>query len=297
MAPSKELDTVLEMIRVRSAEVRKTTDDDRLSYERIMSVLPMDDDIETERVGVNGTPAEWISAPESQENRVILYLHGGGYLFGSARTHRVMLAHMARASKARVLALDYRLAPEIPFPAPVEDSVSAYRWLLDQGISAKKMVIGGDSAGGGLAIAALVALRSVGEPMPAAGVCISAWTDMESTGQSHTTNAESDPSVSKERLLKIAKVYLAGKDPTAPLASPIHADLTGLPPLLLQVGSIEVLLDDSTLLKSRAKAAGVSVEMEVWDDMPHVWHHYAPILPEARKAIGRIGEFVLEHTA
>jgi len=296
MAPSKELDTVLEMIRVRSAEVRKTTDDDRLSYERIMSVLPMDDDIETERVGVNGTPAEWISAPESQENRVILYLHGGGYLFGSARTHRVMLAHMARASKARVLALDYRLAPEIPFPAPVEDSVSAYRWLLDQGISAKKMVIGGDSAGGGLAIAALVALRSVGEPMPAAGVCISAWTDMESTGQSHTTNAESDPSVSKERLLKIAKVYLAGKDPTAPLASPIHADLTGLPPLLLQVGSIEVLLDDSTLLKSRAKTAGVSVEMEVWDDMPHVWHHYAPILPEARKAIGRIGEFVLEHT-
>ena len=296
MAPSKELDTVLEMIRVRSAEVRKTTDDDRLSYERIMSTLPLDDDIETERVGVNGIPAEWISAPESQENRVILYLHGGGYLFGSARTHRVMLAHMARAAKARVLALAYRLAPEIPFPAPVEDSVSAYRWLLSQGISAKKMVIGGDSAGGGLAVAALVALRSVGEPMPAAGVCISAWTDMESTGQSHTTNAESDPSVSKERLLKIAKVYLNGKEPTAPLASPIHADLTGLPPLLLQVGSIEVLLDDSTLLKSRAKAAGVSVDMEVWDDMPHVWHHYAPILPEARKAIGRIGEFVLEHT-
>ena len=296
MAPSKELDTVLEMIRVRSAEVRKTTDDDRLSYERIMSTLPLDDDIETERVGVNGIPAEWIIAPESQENQVILYLHGGGYLFGSARTHRVMLAHMARAAKARVLALDYRLAPEIPFPAPVEDSVSAYRWLLAEGISAKKMVIGGDSAGGGLAVAALVALRAVGEPMPAAGVCISAWTDMESTGQSHTTNAESDPSVSKERLLKIAKVYLDGKEPTAPLASPIHADLTGLPPLLLQVGSIEVLLDDSTLLKSRAKAAGVSVEMEVWDDMPHVWHHYAPILPEARKAIGRIGEFVLEHT-
>ena len=296
MAPSKELDTVLEMIRVRSAEVRKTTDDDRLSYERIMSTLPLDDDIETERVGVNGIPAEWIIAPESQENQVILYLHGGGYLFGSARTHRVMLAHMARAAKARVLALDYRLAPEIPFPAPVEDSVSAYRWLLAEGISAKKVVIGGDSAGGGLAVAALVALRAVGEPMPAAGVCISAWTDMESTGQSHTTNAESDPSVSKERLLKIAKVYLDGKEPTAPLASPIHADLTGLPPLLLQVGSIEVLLDDSTLLKSRAKAAGVSVEMEVWDDMPHVWHHYAPILPEARKAIGRIGEFVLEHT-
>ena len=296
MAPSKELDAVLEMIRKRSAEVRKTTDDDRLSYERIMSVLPMDDDIQTERVGANGVPAEWIWAPESQEDRVILYLHGGGYLFGSARTHRVMLAHLARAAKARVLALDYRLAPEIPFPAPVEDSVSAYQWLLSKGISSEKMAFGGDSAGGGLVIAALVALRAVGEPMPAAGVCISAWTDMESTGPSMATNAETDPSVSKERLLRIAKVYLDGKDPRAPLASPIHADLTGLPPLLLQVGSIEVLLDDSTLLKTRANEAGVPVEMEVWDDMPHVWHHYAPILPEARKAIGKIGDFVLQHT-
>ena len=296
MAPSQELNTVLEMIRNRSAETRKTTDDNRLSYERIMATLPMDDDIETERVGVNGVPAEWISAPESEDDRVVLYLHGGGYLFGSVRTHRVMLAHLARAAKARVLALDYRLAPEIPFPAPVEDSVSAYRWLLSQGIVPEKMAIGGDSAGGGLTIAALVALRHVGEPMPAAGVCISAWADMEATGQSYTTNAEADPSVSKERILNIAGVYMNGKDPKAPLASPIHADLTGLPPLLLQVGSIEVLLDDSTMLKSRAEEAGVSVEMEVWDDMPHVWHHYAPILPEARKAIGRIGEFVLQHT-
>ncbi|MCH8987373.1 MAG: alpha/beta hydrolase [Chloroflexi bacterium] len=296
MAPSQELNTVLEMIRNRSAEVRKTTDDYRLSYERIMASLPLDDDIKTKRVGVNGVPAEWISAPESQDGRVVLYLHGGGYLFGSARTHRVMLAHLARAAKARVLALDYRLAPEIPFPAPVEDSVSAYRWLLSQGIAPEKMVIGGDSAGGGLTIAALVALRHVGEPMPAAGVCISPWADMEATGQSYTTNAEADPSVSKENILKIAEVYMDGKDPKAPLASPIHADLTGLPPLLLQVGGIEVLLDDSTMLKSRAKEAGVPVEMEVWDDMPHVWHHFAPILPEARKAIARIGEFVLQHT-
>ncbi len=296
MAPSQELDTVLEMIRVRSAEVRKTVDDDRLSYERIMSTLPLDDDIETKRVGANGVAAEWIWAPESEEGRVILYLHGGGYVFGSVRTHRVFLAHLARAAKARVLALDYRLAPEMPFPAPVEDTVSAYRWLLSQGISPKDIAIGGDSAGGGLVVAALVALRSVGEPIPSAGVCISPWTDMESTGKSMTTNAEFDPSVSKERLLKIAATYLDGKNPKAPLASPIHADLTGLPPLLLQVGGIEVLLDDSTMLKERAQEAGVSVEMEVWDDMPHVWHHYAPILPEARKAIGKIGEFVLEQT-
>ena len=296
MAPSEELNTVLEMIRVRSAETRNTIDDERLSYERIMSTLPIDDDIETERVGVNGVAGEWIWAPESDKRRVILYLHGGGYVIGSVRTHRVLLAHLARAAKARVLALDYRLAPETPFPGPIDDTVNAYQWLLSEGIEPANMAIAGDSAGGGLVVAALVALKSVGEPLPAAGVCISPWSDMESTGGSMMTNSESDPSVSKERLLKLAGIYLNGKNPQAPLASPIHADLTGLPPLLLQVGSIEVLLDDSTMLKEQAHKAGVSVQMEVWDDMPHVWHHYAPILPEARKAISKIGEFLLQQT-
>ena len=296
MAPSEELNTVLEMIRVRSAETRNTIDDERLSYERIMSTLPIDDDIETERVGVNGVAAEWIWAPESDKRRVILYLHGGGYVIGSVRTHRVLLAHLARAAKARGLALDYRLAPETPFPGPIDDTVNAYQWLLSEGIEPANMAIAGDSAGGGLVVAALVALKSVGEPLPAAGVCISPWSDMESTGGSMMTNSESDPSVSKERLLKLAGIYLNGKNPQAPLASPIHADLTGLPPLLLQVGSIEVLLDDSTMLKEQAHKAGVSVQMEVWDDMPHVWHHYAPILPEARKAISKIGEFLLQQT-
>jgi len=296
MAPSEELNTVLEMIRVRSAETRNTIDDERLSYERIMSTLPIDDDIETERVGVNGVAAEWIWAPESDKRRVILYLHGGGYVIGSVRTHKVLLAHLARAAKARVLALDYRLAPETPFPGPIDDTVNAYQWLLSDGIEPANMAIAGDSAGGGLVVAALVALKSVGEPLPAAGVCISPWSDMESTGGSMMTNSESDPSVSKERLLKLAGIYLNGKNPQAPLASPIHADLTGLPPLLLQVGSIEVLLDDSTMLKEQAHKAGVSVQMEVWDDMPHVWHHYAPILPEARKAISKIGEFLLQQT-
>ena len=296
MAPSEELNTVLEMIRVRSEETRNTIDDERLSYERIMSTLPIDDDIETERVGVNGVAAEWIWAPESDKRRVILYLHGGGYVIGSVRTHRVLLAHLARAAKARVLALDYRLAPETPFPGPIDDTVNAYQWLLSEGIEPANMAIAGDSAGGGLVVAALVALKSVGEPLPAAGVCISPWSDMESTGGSMMTNSESDPSVSKERLLKLAGIYLNGKNPQAPLASPIHADLTGLPPLHLQVGSIEVLLDDSTMLKKHAHKAGVSVQMEVWDDMPHVWHHYAPILPEARKAISKIGEFLLQQT-
>jgi monoterpene epsilon-lactone hydrolase len=293
---SPELDTVLRMIRARSEEVRVTIDDHRLSYERIMANLPMEDDIITERLAAGGVAAEWIDAPNADKNIVLLYLHGGGYAFGSMRTHRVMLAHVSRAAGARVLGLDYRLAPEFPFPAPVEDSVAAYRWLLSQGVKPKNIVIGGDSAGGGLMLAALVSLKYLGLPMPAAGVGISSWTDMEATGQSFISNAEVDPSVNRERILTIAKIYMADKDHKAPLASPIHADLTGLPPLLMQVGSIETLLDDTNELAKRAKAAGVHVEVDVWDDMPHVWHHFAPILPEAREAIGRIGEFIKEHT-
>ena len=296
MARSAELDQVLGMIRAGTTEVAVTVDDSRLSYEKRMSSLPMDDDIAVERVGAGGVPAEWIAAPNASPDRVILYLHGGGYAVGSMRTHRVMLAHMSRAAGCRVLGLDYRLAPENPFPAPVHDTIAAYRWLLSNGANSDKIVIGGDSAGGGLMVAALVALRYLGEPLPAAGVGISAWTDMEATGQSFKSNAEADPSITRDRVLNIAKTYLADKDPRAPLASPIHADLHGLPSLLLQVGSIEVLLDNTNMLAERAKKAGVPVEVEVWDDMPHVWHHYAPILSEARQAIGRIGEFARQHT-
>ena len=230
------------------------------------------------------------------QDRIMLYLHGGGYAFGSMRTHRVMLAHISRAAACRVLGLDYRLAPENPFPAPIEDTVAAYRWLLSNGAKPENIVFGGDSAGGGLVVAALVALRYLGEPLPAAAVCISAWGDMEATGRSYTSNAEVDPSVSRDRILKIGKVYMADKDPRAPLASPIYADLHGLPPILFQVGSIETLLDDTNTLAENAKEAGVKVDVEIWDDMPHVWHHYAPILPEARDAIRSIGDFVLRHT-
>ena len=296
MAASKELDAVLEIIRTWTSEVRKTVEHDRLSYEKMFAALPWDNDVETERVGANGVPSEWITAPGADEGRVVLYFHGGGFVFGSMRTHRVMLAHLSRAAKARVLGLDYRLAPENPFPAPIEDALAAYRWLLDQGIDPKKITLAGDSAGGGLVLSSLVAIRYAGLPMPAAGIPISAWTDMEATGKSMTTNAEADTWVDRDGLLNIAKVYLNGKDPRAPLASPLHADLRGLPPLLMQVGGVEVLLDDTTALAERAKEAGVSVEVEVWDDMPHVWHTFAPILPEGEKAIDRIGEFILQHT-
>jgi epsilon-lactone hydrolase len=297
MAKSPQLDRVISLIRARATAPRKNLEEDRVSYETMLSAMTLDDDITTERVGVGGVPAEWISAPGANQAAVVLYLHGGGYVLGSMRTHRVMLAHLARAAGCKVLGLEYRLAPENPFPAPVDDTLTAYRWLLTRGYDPRKIVLAGDSAGGGLVVAAMVAMRYVGEPMPAAGVCLSPWVDMEATGPSFVTNATLDPSVAKDRIVRMAGVYLAGKSPQAPLASPIHADLRGLPPLLVQVGSIETLLDDAKALTERAQAAGVSVECEVWEDMPHVWQHFAPILPEAQQAIARIGEFVRKYVA
>nr|AVP72281.1 esterase [uncultured bacterium] len=293
---SPELDTVFQMIKEWGENFGTTIEDNRLAYEKLVEPLPWVDDVKTERVGAGSAPAEWIIAPGAEDGPILLYLHGGGYVMGSMRTHRVMLAHISRAAGARVLGLDYRLAPEFVFPAQVEDAVAAYRWLLANGSDPKKIVIGGDSAGGGLMVATLVALRYLGEPMPAAGVGLSVWVDMEGTGETFITNAEVDPMVQKDLILQIAGVYLGGKDPRAPLASPIHADLTGLPPLLLQVGSIETLLDDSNQLARLAKADGVEVKVEVWDDMPHVFQDFAPILPEALQAIDGIGEFIKKHT-
>jgi epsilon-lactone hydrolase len=297
MAKSPSLDRVISLIRARATAPRRSLEDDRVSYETMLSAMTLDDDVTTERVGAGGVAAEWISTPGAHQASMVLYLHGGGYVLGSMRTHRVMLAHLARAAGCKVLGLDYRLAPENPFPAPVDDTLTAYRWLLTRGYDPRKIVLAGDSAGGGLVVAAMVAMRYVGEPMPAAGVCLSPWVDMEATGPSFVTNAASDPSVAKDRIVRMARVYLAGKSPQAPLASPIHADLRGLPPLLVQVGSIETLLDDANALTQRARAAGVQVELEVWEDMPHVWQLFAPILPEAQQAIARIGEFVRKYVA
>lgn len=299
MAPSKELDQVLEIYRAR-AEARATSkrwsvDDDRAASEKAMAGVTLDDDIKCERVSAGGVSAEWVCAPGAADGTTLLYLHGGGYVIGSVRSHRVMLSRMSRAGGVRTLGLDYRLAPEFPFPAPVEDSVAAYRWLLANGADPRKIVVGGESAGGGLTVSTFVALRYLGEPLPAGGVCISSWADLAHTGDSMLSNAEVDPSVNLDRLEWFAGHYLGGKDPLAPLASPLYADLTGLPPLLIMVGSIEVLLDDSTRLAERAQAAGVDVTLEVWDDMPHNWPMYAHILPEAQQTIDRVGEFVREH--
>ena len=248
-------------------------------------------------VDAGGVSAEWSVADGADQDKVILYVHGGGYVMGSAGSHRDMTGRLSQASGGRVLSLNYRLAPEHPFPAPVDDSVAAYRWLLGQGMQASNIAIAGDSAGGGLALAALIAIRDAGEPLPAAGIGISPWVDMEGTGESMTTRAAVDPVVQKEGLLGMAKLYLGGADPKDPLAAPLHANLAGLPPLLIQVGDAETLLDDATRITERARKADVNVTLKIWDEMPHVWHLFAPILPEGQQAIEEIGAFFKEQTA
>jgi acetyl esterase/lipase len=260
-------------------------------------VMPVPADVKCTPVNAGGVPAEWIVAPGAAEDRYVLYLHGGGYVMGSINTHREMVSRISRAAGVRALALDYRLAPESPFPAAVDDATGAYRWLLAQGAKPARTVIAGDSAGGGLTLATLVAIRDAKLPVPAAGVCLSPWADMEGVGASMTSKAKEDPIVQKEMLLGMAKLYLGGADPKTPLAAPLHADLRGLPPLLIQVGSAETLLDDSTRVAERAKAAGVKVDLEVWSEMIHVWQLFAPILPEGQEAIAKIGKFIREHTA
>jgi acetyl esterase/lipase len=275
----------------------QTPEENRTIYARIMSRFAPAADVTFESVDAGGVPAEWMNVPGASPERTILYLHGGGYVIGSPAEYRDMLPRLARAAGARALAVDYRLAPEHAHPAAVDDAVTAYRWLLDSGARPEGIVIAGDSAGGGLTVAMLVTLRDRGIPLPAAGVCISPWVDLEGTGASMESNAARDPLVQKELVAGMAQAYLQGQDPRQPTASPLYADLTGLPPLLIHVGDAETLLDDAARLAARAREAGVDVTYEVWPDMIHVWHSLAAILPEGQQAIERAGEFIAQRTA
>ena len=252
-------------------------------------------DIRLEPTSAGGVPAEWSEAPGADPTRALLYVHGGGYVSGSLTSHRHMIAEAARQAGVRALALDYRLAPEHPFPAPVEDAVAGYRHLLDRGFAPSRIAIGGDSAGGGLTVATLVAIRDRGLPLPACGWCVSPWVDLEGLGESMETLDAIDPMVKKPYLLEIARDYLGGADPRSPLAAPLHAELRGLPPLLIQVGAAETLLDDAVRLAGRAGAADVAVTLEVWPEMIHVWHLFHPQLAAGRKALAHAGQYLREH--
>ena len=249
-------------------------------------------DVTVEPVTANGVRAEWTSTPGDNRDAALLYVHGGGYVIGSLDSHRHMVSEAGRATKSWALALDYRLAPEHPFPAAVEDAVAGYRYLLWRGIRPGRIAIAGDSAGGGLVVAAMLAIRDAGLAQPACGWCISPWVDMEAIGESMSSRAAADPMVQRAGLLDMAGLYLNGADPRSPLAAPIYADLRGLSPLLIQVGAAETLLDDAIRLAKVAGAADVRVDLQVWPEMVHVWHLFHPELKAGRQAIEAGGAYI-----
>ena len=249
-----------------------------------------------ERVSAGGVDGEWISPADAPEDKAILYFHGGGFRIGSIASHRDLMAQIAVASGCHVLAINYRLAPEHRFPAALDDALAAYDWMIGRGLQPADIAFAGDSAGGNLVLATMLALREAGRPLPAAAALMSPWTDLAATGVSYVTRAEADPIHQRQMILALAKNYLGGEgDPRDPLVSPLYADLEGLPPLMIQVGDRETVLDDSVMLVDKARAAGVDVELQVWDGMIHVFQMFGAELPEAHRAIADIAGFLDRH--
>ena len=293
---SPQLQELLEMFAERAAAFAETPPslEERRMGANIMGARFQNlDGVSTEAVDADGVPAEWVAA-HGANNGAVLYLHGGGYVTGSVISHRGMAANLSRTSGCRVLTIDYRLAPENKHPAQVQDAHTAYRWMLSNGAEPSTTIVAGDSAGGGLTVATLLSVRDGGDPLPSAGVCISPWVDMEGTGDSMKSKAGVDPMVSKDGLIDMAQNFLGDGDRRDPLAAPLHADLAGLPPLLIIVGTAEVLLDDAKRLHEKAESVGVDSTLEIWDDMVHIWPWFAPFLPEGQQAMEQMGDFIKE---
>ncbi|WP_310350775.1 alpha/beta hydrolase [Methylobacterium sp. BE186] len=291
---SSEIDSVRALLASRPRPTGLAERRERLDWIGSLSTLPPDVRIEPAEPG--GVPAEWSATPSADGSRVLLFLHGGGYVSGSLASHRVMVAMAGREAGCRTLALSYRLAPEHPFPAALDDALAAYRFLLTSGIAPERICLGGESAGGGLALATLVSLREAGDPLPACLWCASPWVDLEMTGASIETKDAVDPIIHRAYLGELAAAYLDGSDPRGPLVSPLQADLTGLPPTLIQVGSAETLLDDAVRLAGKLAAADVPVTLAVWPHMIHAWHLFHQRLNEGAQSLAQVGRFVREHT-
>jgi len=264
----------------------------RASYSALTDTGTRPDGVTWTQVDVDGIPAIWADADGGSRERVLLYVHGGGYVIGAARFYEGLTGHLAKAVGCRVLNLDYRLAPENPHPAPVEDAVKAFQWLRSEGFASDHIAIGGDSAGGGLTIATMLSLRDQGLGQPAAAVPISPWTDMEMLGASMVTNADSDVLLQPEMLNAMATMFLAGADPKDPLVAPIYADFADIAPMYIQVGGDETLLDDTTRIVAKAQEAGVDVRSEVFPEMQHVFQFAAGRVPEADDAVAKIGAYL-----
>ncbi|MDX6347883.1 MAG: epsilon-lactone hydrolase [Streptomyces sp.] len=267
----------------------------RVVFHDMIASVPLPDDVSTTPGRLGGIPVVTVETPENDPSVVLLYFHGGGYGLGSAADSAGLAADVARRTGARAISVDYRLAPENPFPAAVDDAVAAYRALLHDGTPSSKIALVGESAGGGLVIAALVAFKEAGLPQPSSAVVFSPWTDLTLSGDSMAGKAAADPTLTEKGLRTRARDYLGETDPASPLASPLFADLTGLAPLLIQVGSHEILLNDATRLATRAAEQDVPVELQVWTQVPHVFQGFAALLDEADAALRAAAAFTQAH--
>jgi acetyl esterase/lipase len=295
---AQQLDVVIKDVQACFGAWSSDTPLDRMrkDWDEVFSKIPCPVGAKKEAIKAGGVPTVKFSTPGSDNTRAILFLHGGGYVFGSPRSHNDLGEFLARAAGIPVYLLDYRLAPEHPFPAPVEDAVAAYRWLLEQDIKPERIAISGDSAGGGLTLATLFAIRDQKLPLPACGVPLSPWSDLECTGETMVTKAKDDPMVQRDLTRQLSDLYAPGGNLKDPLISPLHGDYKGLPPLLIQVGERETLLDDSLRVADRAKKAGVDVTLEVEPGQIHVFQIFANRLDEAVAAIDRMAAFIRKHT-
>ncbi len=289
--PSKEHEAVVAMV-LATPPAAGSVQESRDGFEAMMAMTPLPDDASIEEINIEHMNADWVSVPESDDNRVILYLHGGGYVIGSNTGYREFATRMARATQSRLLLINYRLAPENPFPAAVDDAVMAYRWLIDQGISADRIMIAGDSAGGGLTLATLVSLRDGGDALPGCATCFSPWVDLEGTGDSTKEGVIDDPMLALDGLQEMGRQY-AGGDLRNPLAAPLYADLSGLPPLLVFCGTREILMDDGIRIVDNARAVGVDTQLSVGEGLVHVWQIFA--VPEAAESLEEVGRFIAKH--
>jgi epsilon-lactone hydrolase len=286
-------DEIDEIRRLLVAKPRPVTLAERRErLDEIGSTYGVAADIRFETARIGGVEAESSTTPGCDAARALLYFHGGGYCSGSIRSHRGMVAEAGRAAGIKSIAVGYRLAPEHPYPAALQDALAAYDAILAGGIPASHVAVGGDSAGGNLTLALMLSLRDAGKPLPACGWLVSPWTDLAMTGDTLVTKADVDPIISKPYLQELAGAFLAGTDPLLPLVSPLRADLAGLPPLLVQVGSAETLLDDAVRIAERAACADVRVTLEVWPHMIHAWHLWAARLESGRKALASAGAFI-----
>ena len=287
-----ELERLEAMLRARPASL--SIEDRRAASEALGDLFPTAPDVRVEQVDTHGVPAEWTSTAHANASQVILYLHGGGYVWGSLKSHRHLVSEVGRAAAMRTLALDYRRAPEFPFPHALEDAVSGYRFLMDSGFDPRHIAVAGDSAGAGLAVALLVRLRELGMPQPACALLLSPWADMTAAADSYSRNAQRDPVLNREIMQFLAEQYLSSRPRETPLASPVFADLSGIAPLTIFVGATEALLDDAIALARAAGLADVGVRLEIWPKMFHIWPNYHQVLAQGRGGVVRAGRLLRE---